>query len=123
MVRLIQHDAIFQNRSGFCETSAHPLFARVVAHVREISPNTVLTLTGVIWCCSTSISTEKTGRGLGASHQTGWTPLAARLLENAVENPARIESAPDGNGDGVPDIRRAAGAKFGALVDRSAVPV
>jgi hypothetical protein len=42
-------------------------------------------------------------------------------LENAVENPARIESAPDGNGDGVPDIRRAAGAKFGGLVDRSAV--
>jgi hypothetical protein len=32
----------------------------------------------------------ETGRGLGASHQTGWTPLAARLLENAVEN--RIES-------------------------------
>jgi hypothetical protein len=32
----------------------------------------------------------ETGGGLGASHQTGWTALAVRLLENAVEN--RIES-------------------------------
>jgi hypothetical protein len=31
----------------------------VSAHVMEISPNTVLTLTGVIWCCSTNISTGK----------------------------------------------------------------
>jgi hypothetical protein len=65
----------------------------------------------------------ETGRGLGASHQTGSAALAARMLENAVENPARIESTPGGNGGGVPDIRRAAGAKFGGVVDRSAVPV
>jgi hypothetical protein len=30
----------------------------------------------------------ETGRGLGASHQTAWTALAARALENAVENSA-----------------------------------
>ena len=28
-----------------------------------------------------------TGRGLGASHQTGWTALAIRLLEQAHEPP------------------------------------
>jgi len=27
----------------------------------------------------------ETGRGLGASHQTGWTALAARLLESPIE--------------------------------------
>jgi hypothetical protein len=63
----------------------------------------------------------ETGRGLGASHQTGWTALAARLLENAVENSDRIRdtSEPDGGYD----IRRAAGATFGGLVDRRALPV
>jgi hypothetical protein len=35
----------------------------------------------------------ETGCGLGASHQTGWTALAVRLLEKAVENPDRIEHA------------------------------
>jgi Glycosyl hydrolase family 63 C-terminal domain len=35
----------------------------------------------------------ETGCGLGASHQTGWTALAVRLLEKAVENPDRIVHA------------------------------
>ncbi|HEY5741480.1 MAG TPA: hypothetical protein VIS99_02975, partial [Terrimicrobiaceae bacterium] len=35
----------------------------------------------------------ETGRGLGASHQTGWTALAARLLENAVDVPEQHDSA------------------------------
>ena len=43
----------------------------------------------------------ETGRGLGASHQTGWTALAARLLENALENPDRIEHPHEAEG-GVP---------------------
>ncbi|PYK68960.1 MAG: glucosidase [Verrucomicrobia bacterium] len=29
----------------------------------------------------------ETGRGLGASHQTGWTALAVKLLENAINDP------------------------------------
>ena len=55
----------------------------------------------------------ETGRGLGASHQTGWTALAARLLENAVENPDQLEPASDANGDRISAIRRATGARVG----------
>jgi hypothetical protein len=29
----------------------------------------------------------ETGRGLGASHQTGWTALAVKLLENTIDDP------------------------------------
>ena len=36
----------------------------------------------------------ETGHGLGASHQTGWTALAARVLENAAES-----SSPSGAAD------------------------
>ena len=32
-----------------------------------------------------------TGRGFGASHQTGWTALAAKLLENTIEHTDRSE--------------------------------
>jgi hypothetical protein len=35
----------------------------------------------------------ETGRGLGASHQTGWTALAVKLLENTIEDPDRTEHA------------------------------
>jgi hypothetical protein len=31
----------------------------------------------------------ETGRGLGASHQTGWTALAVKLLENTIDDPDR----------------------------------
>ena len=34
----------------------------------------------------------ETGRGLGASHQTGWTALAVKLLENAIDDPDRRET-------------------------------
>ena len=34
----------------------------------------------------------ETGRGLGASHQTGWTALAVKLLENAIDDPDRTET-------------------------------
>jgi hypothetical protein len=57
----------------------------------------------------------ETGRGLGASHQTGWTALTAKLLEKAVENPAGVA---DANGDGISAIPRATGAKLAALIDR-----
>jgi hypothetical protein len=31
----------------------------------------------------------ETGRGCGASHQTGWTALAVKLLENTIDDPDR----------------------------------
>jgi hypothetical protein len=32
----------------------------------------------------------ETGRGCGASHQTGWTALAVKLLENTVRTDAVV---------------------------------
>jgi hypothetical protein len=34
-----------------------------------------------------------TGRGVGASHQTGWTALATRCIEDLVEHRTRTVSA------------------------------
>ena len=34
-----------------------------------------------------------TGRGLGASHQTGWTALAANLVERVAVHRAQVEKA------------------------------
>jgi hypothetical protein len=65
----------------------------------------------------------ETGRGLGASHQTGWTALAVRLLENAVENPDRIEHTHEADSGDASDIRAATGAKRGQLADRAALAV
>ena len=36
---------------------------------------------GATWFCSTNISMATPARGLGASHQTGWTALAIRNVE------------------------------------------
>jgi len=35
-----------------------------------------------------------TGRGLGASHQTGWTALAATLIEKCVRRIAELQDSP-----------------------------
>src|SRR5881296_462535 len=44
----------------------------------------------------------ETGRGLGASHQTGWTALAMKLLENTTNDPDRKEQIQrDGQGEAV----------------------
>jgi hypothetical protein len=53
----------------------------------------------------------ETGCGLGASHQTGWTALAVRLLEKAVENPDRIEHAHANDHGDTSDSRDAHEAK------------
>jgi hypothetical protein len=37
-------------------------------------------------CCSTSTSTATPARGLGASHQTGWTALVVKLLEDRAHD-------------------------------------
>ena len=65
----------------------------------------------------------ETGRGLGASHQTGWTALAVRLLENAVENPDRIEHTPAADGGEAFDIRGESGAKRERSAGRAALAV
>src|SRR5439155_711558 len=53
----------------------------------------------------------ETGRGCGASHQTGWTALAVKLLENTIEHTdqsIQIDREPDANAS---KVRDAAGAK------------
>ncbi len=50
------------------------------------------TRTGTTCCCSTSTSTATTVPGVGASHQTGWTGLVARIIQvtqlPAIRGPA-----------------------------------
>jgi hypothetical protein len=42
----------------------------------------------------------ETGRGCGASHQTGWTALAVKLLANTIEHTAQsTQISRDGNSD------------------------
>jgi hypothetical protein len=41
----------------------------------------------------------ETGRGCGASHQTGWTALAVKLLENTIEHTDRSEVRRDAESD------------------------
>jgi Mannosylglycerate hydrolase MGH1-like glycoside hydrolase domain len=65
----------------------------------------------------------ETGRGLGASHQTGWTALAARLLENAIENPDRIEHTHEADSGDESDIRAGTGVKRGRRAGRAALAV
>ena len=65
----------------------------------------------------------ETGRGCGASHQTGWTALAAKLLENTIEHTdqsIQIDREPDGN---TSKVRDAAGAKRRRSAARPAVAV
>ena len=47
------------------------------------------TLTGAIWCFSTSTSTGTLARDSGASHQTGWTGLVTKLLQQSGESARR----------------------------------
>jgi hypothetical protein len=63
----------------------------------------------------------ETGRGLGASHQTGWTALAVKLLENAIDDPDREQA--DENRDAAGALPSAAGAKRGRRATRPAAAV
>jgi Glycosyl hydrolase family 63 C-terminal domain len=65
----------------------------------------------------------ETRRGLGASHQTGWTALAVRLLENAVENPDRIDHTHEADSGDASDIPETTGAKRGRPAGRAALAV
>ena len=63
----------------------------------------------------------ETGRGLGASHQTGWTALAVKLLENAIDDPDRTETHDHReSGSRLPN---AAGAKRGRRAESATVTV
>jgi Glycosyl hydrolase family 63 C-terminal domain len=65
----------------------------------------------------------ETGRGLGASHQTGWTALAVKLLENTIGNSDRTEQIErDGESQGL-EVRDSTGAKRGRGASRPAVTV
>ena len=63
-----------------------------------------------------------TGRGLGASHQTGWTALAVRCLGHKERRPAadQHQSRSGISSDGSNSIEPAPLA--GALVETEAVP-
>jgi hypothetical protein len=63
----------------------------------------------------------ETGRGLGASHQTGWTALAVKLLENAIDDPDRTETHDHReSGSRLPNAAR---AKRGRRAESTAVAV
>jgi hypothetical protein len=64
----------------------------------------------------------ETGRGCGASHQTGWTALATKLLENAINDPDReaTQTEPERS---KPEVSRATRARRGGRAARPAVAV
>ena len=65
----------------------------------------------------------ETGRGCGASHQTGWTALAVKLLENTIEHTdqsIQIDREPAANAS---KVRGATGAKRRRSASRPAVAV
>ena len=65
----------------------------------------------------------ETGRGCGASHQTGWTALAVKLLENTIEHTAQNLQIPHKTNSDTSTVRGAAGAKRRRIASRPAVAV
>ncbi len=64
----------------------------------------------------------ETGRGLGASHQTGWTALAVKLLENTVNDPDQ-QAAHDHIAREASDLSRTTGTQRGRSSRRTTVAV
>ena len=64
----------------------------------------------------------ETGRGLGASHQTGWTALAVKLLENAIDDPDQAKAHEHSAREPRP-LPSAAGAKRGGRATRPTAAV
>jgi len=65
----------------------------------------------------------ETGRGCGASHQTGWTALAVKLLENTVNGSDRNKQVRrETEGEAI-KVRGATGAKRGRSASRPAITV
>src|SRR5437773_2807492 len=65
----------------------------------------------------------ETGRGCGASHQTGWTALAVKLLENTIEHPDQSETIDRDGESQAAKVRGAPSAKRGRGASRPAVAV
>src|SRR5436853_6866852 len=65
----------------------------------------------------------ETGRGCGASHQTGWTSLAVKLLENTIEHPDQSETIDRDGESQAAKVRGAPGSKRGRGASRPAVAV
>ena len=65
----------------------------------------------------------ETGRGCGASHQTGWTALAVKLLENTIEHTTQSIQNPQKADTDASTVRGATGAKRRRSASRSAVAV
>jgi hypothetical protein len=66
---------------------------------------------------------SETGRGCGASHQTGWTALAVKLLENTVNGSDRNKQIRRETEGEAATLRGATGAKRGRSASRPAVAV
>src|SRR5262249_60063847 len=64
----------------------------------------------------------ETGRGLGASHQTGWTALAVKLLENTIHDPDR-QTANAGSARKTSGLRSEVGARRERSSARATVAV
>jgi hypothetical protein len=65
----------------------------------------------------------KTGRGCGASHQTGWTPLAVKLSENTIEHPDRSKTIDRDSESQAPEARGATRRERRRDASRPAVTV
>jgi hypothetical protein len=65
----------------------------------------------------------ETGRGCGASHQTGWTALAVKLLENTIEHPDRSKTIDRDSESRASDVRGAIGGERGTVASRPTVAV
>ena len=85
--RLRQHDDALARSPPSSRAGLSRIFLRdangrrPVLRRRRAVPDA--TRTGATCCCSTSTSTATTARGVGASHQTGWTGLVAKLLQQS----------------------------------------
>jgi hypothetical protein len=65
----------------------------------------------------------ETGRGCGASHQTGWTALAVKLLENTSEHTAQSKQIDRDVNSDASTVRGATDAKRRRSASRSSVAV
>ena len=63
----------------------------------------------------------ETGRGLGASHQTGWTALAVKFLENAINDSGQEGIQESASAEEKPRLPRSSFAKRGRRAAGTAV--
>ena len=71
---------------------------RPPAGVRRISESFRPTRTGVTWSCFYEYFHGDTGAGVGASHQTGWTGVVTKLMQQSGESRERSRQQESGTG-------------------------